>query len=139
MDSLLHLLADAATGTQTIVGKYGTETLFGLALAAVVTALWQLYIRVAKPAQEAAIKVAEFNCTSAMASRDGMLAFERAMTAQKAFADEMRETAELTARNLEKQERLTSIMIAHTGSTGEDDDSTPTHFSAKKKGETKGG
>lgn len=122
MDFVLHLLADAATGTHTIVGKYGAETIFGLALAAVVTALWQLYVRVAKPAQDAAIKVAEFNCTSAMASRDGMQAFERASVTQKAIAEQEQRNLDRHEKLIERQERVTERLVAHAGDTGEDND-----------------
>lgn len=121
MQSTLHLLAEAMPGTISVVGKYGTETVFGVAFASVVVLLWQLYVRVARPAQEMSLKVAELNSTSAMANRDAMQSFERAMVTHKASVDELRETADLTARNLARQERLTNLMIAHTGKTGEQD------------------
>lgn len=114
-------------------GVVAVVVVVALAIAGLVYLAWKVYSNIVKPAQEAAVKVAEFNATAMLASRDGMQAFERASITQKAITDQEQKNLDRHEKLIERQERVTDRLVAHTGDTGDDDETNP-KFSPRAKG-----
>ena len=140
MDAVLHnpfVLAQVPAPSSIIswIEKGGVVAVFVVVVAAIAGfawLIWQGWSRIAKPAQDAAVKVAEFNATAMLASRDGMQAFERATVIQKAITDQEQRNLDRHEKLIERQERVTERLVAHTGDTGEDGENM-VRFAPKSK------
>lgn len=113
-------------------GVVAVVVVVAAAIAGLSYLAWKVYANILKPAQEAAVKVAEFNATAMLASKDGMQAFERASITQKAITDQEQKNLDRHEKLIERQERVTDRLVAHTGDAG-DDDTTANKFAPRDK------
>jgi hypothetical protein len=141
MDAVLHnpfVLAQIPAPSSIISwiekgGVVAVVVVVAVAIAGLAYLAWKVYANILKPAQEAAVKVAEFNATAMLASRDGMQAFERASTTQKAITDQEQKNLDRHEKLIERQERVTDRLVAHTGDSGEDDGGNSVRFAPRSK------